>query len=487
MSMYPRTGAWLCGMLAAAACAALAAAPAKHPRPNIVLIMADDQGWGDVGFNGHPRLRTPNLDALAREGVRLERFYAAAPVCSPTRGSVLTGRHPSRYGINWAFDGALPREEVTLAEALRAVGYRTGHFGKWHLGQLSRTLQQGRKNKVNPALYSPPWEHGFGVCFSTESSVPTFNPYYYPATGERPDHILRQDAETVGRDSRWPESYWMGPGAIVDEPLEGDDSAIIMDRALAFVRAKPAAPFFACIWFHAPHTPVAAGRDTRRPYADLSVAEQHFLGSISAMDEQVGRLRRELRELGLAEDTFLLFFSDNGPSYVHPHGSAGPFRGRKASLLEGGIRVPAVAEWPRVLKGARSITVPLVTSDLFPTLVGIAGAVRGTAPLDGIDILPVLSGEAEGRASPIFFQSPLKNADDPWARPDTYQAAVQAGRFKLLTLDSGRTWSLYDLDSDPGETQDLASIHAAETARLRAELLRWSDDCQKSARGRDYR
>jgi len=484
--MYPRTGAWLCCVLAAA-CAAFGASPAQSTRPNVVLIMADDQGWGDVGFNGHPRLRTPHLDALAREGVRLERFYAAAPVCSPTRGSVLTGRHPSRYGINWAFDGALPREEVTLAEALRVVGYRTGHFGKWHLGQLSRTLQQGRKNKVNPALYSPPWEHGFGVCFSTESSVPTFNPYYYPAAGERVDHILRQDAETVGRDSRWPESYWTGAGAIVDEPLEGDDSAIIMDRALDFVRAQPDTPFFACIWFHAPHTPVAAGRDARRPYADLSVAEQHFLGSISAMDEQVGRLRRELRELGLAEDTFLLFCSDNGPTYVHPHGSAGPFRGRKASLLEGGIRVPAAVEWPRRLKGGRSIAVPLVTSDLFPTVAAIAGAARGTAPLDGIDILPVLTGEADGRASPIFFQSPLKNADDPWARPDTYQAAVQAGRFKLLTLDSGQTWSLYNLESDPGETHDLASVHATETARLRTELLRWSDDCQRSAQGRDYR
>ena len=120
-------------------------------RPNFILVMSDDQGWGDVGYNGHPLLKTPHLDAMAREGVRLDRFYAAVPVCSPTRGSCLTGRHPSRYNINWASEGYLPAGEVTLAEALRDAGYQTGHFGKWHLGQLSRTLRQGRKNKLDPA------------------------------------------------------------------------------------------------------------------------------------------------------------------------------------------------------------------------------------------------------------------------------------------------------------------------------------------------
>jgi arylsulfatase A-like enzyme len=463
---------WLLLVMSLALAAGATPRP-PSPRPNILFLMTDDQGWGDVAFNGHPHLRTPNLDALAREGVRLDRFYAAAPVCSPTRGSALTGRHPARYGINWASEGALPRSEVTVAEALREAGYRTAHFGKWHLGQLSLTVQQGRRNRLDPSLFSPPWEHGFEVCFSTESSVPTFNPHRHPTGGGRVDPILQGDAEAVGAGSPWFESYWTGSGVRVEDPLDGDDSAILVDRALDFIRAGGAQPFFACVWFHAPHTPVAAGREDRQAYAHLSRDEQHFFGSISAMDAQIGRLRRELRDLGLAENTLLIFCSDNGPSYVHPHGSAAPFRGRKASLLEGGIRVPAVVEWPDRLAGGRVVSAPLVTSDLLPTLIAAAGAVPSLVPLDGIDILPLLSGEATERGSPIYFHSPLKNVDDPWAQPDTFQAAVQTNVLKLLTLDSGRTWALYDLRSDPGESNDLASQRPEEVARLREGWRRW--------------
>jgi arylsulfatase A-like enzyme len=456
--------------------------------PNFILMMADDQGWGDVGYNGHPVLRTPHLDAMAREGVRLDRFYAAAPVCSPTRGSCLTGRHPSRYGIDWAAEGRMPAEEVTLAEALREAGYRTGHFGKWHLGQLSRTLTQGRKNKVDAAKYSPPWDNGFDTCFSTEASVPTFNPYHYTNTAAKVESILRQDAETVGRDHRWPESYWTGPGRIVDEPLEGDDSALIMDRALEFIRGAGGKPFFACVWFHAPHTPVAAGRGDRRAYAALEVEKQHFLGSISALDAQVGRLRAELRRLGLAEDTVVFYCSDNGPSYIHPHGSAGPFRGLKGSLLEGGIRVPALVEWPRGLHGGRVVSAPLNTSDFYPTLLALAGAkVRRQPVLDGADVLPLLSGAKTERGAPIFFHAPLKNEDDPWAKKGTYQAAVQTDRRKLITVDSGASWALYDVTTDAREEHDLAARFPDEVRDLRGRLEAWRRGCEASGRGADYR
>lgn len=464
------------------------AGAAADRRPNIVIVVSDDQGWGDTGYNGHPVVRTPHLDALAREGVRLDRFYAAAPVCSPTRGSILTGRHPSRYGINWANEGRLPAEEVTLAKALREAGYRTGHFGKWHLGQLSRTLRQGRRSAVDPARYSPPWDHGFDTCFSTEASVPTFNPYHYTDFSARVESIIQQDPETVGREHRWPENFWMGPGLFLDEVPEGDASRLLMDRALAFMREAGTQPFFACIWFHAPHTPVAAGRESREPYAAFSADEQHWYGTLSAMDAQVGRLREELRRLGLADDTLILFCSDNGPSYTHGLGRAGPFRGLKASLLEGGIRVPAAIAWPRGLVGGRIIDVPLVTSDLFPTLVRLAGASVGrTVPVDGEDILPILTGREKARAAPIFFQSPLKNDHDAWARPDGFQAAVQADRLKLLTLDSGNTWALYDLAADPAEANDLAAQQPETVARLRALHARWVESCRRSARGADYR
>jgi arylsulfatase A-like enzyme len=457
-------------------------------RPNFILVMADDQGWGDVGFNGHPVLKTPQFDAMARAGVRLERFYAAAPVCSPTRGSCLTGRHPSRYGINWASEGKMPAGEMTLAEALRDAGYATGHFGKWHLGQLSRTLRQGRKNQLEAARYAPPWEHGFATCFTTEGNVPTFNPYFYTNTAERVESILQQDAETVGTAHRWAENYWTGPGRFVDEPLEGDDSQLIMDRALEFIRGAADRPFFACIWFHTPHTPVAAGRESRRLYGDLPVEQQHFYGSISAMDAQVGRLRSELRRLDRADDTVVFFCSDNGPSYVHPHGSAGDFRGRKASLLEGGIRVPALVEWPRGFSGGRVVRAPLSTSDYYPTIVALAGARVARQPaLDGRDVRALLAGTEERRGAPIFFHSPLKNENDPWARADAHQAAVQTDRHKLLTLDSGRTWALYDMLEDPKEEKDLAAGQAALVGELRARWEQWRTSCLASAKGADYR
>lgn len=465
----------------------LAAAPLPA-RPSFILLMADDQGWGDVAYNGHPRLRTPHLDAMARAGVRLDRFYAAAPVCSPTRGSVLTGRHPSRYGIEWAFDGQLPAAEVTLAEALRAAGYRTGHFGKWHLGQLSRTLRQGRKNKVDPARYSPPWANGFETCFSTEASVPTFNPYYYTDTSQRVEPILGRDAEDVGREHRWNESYWLGPGRFVDEDLPGDDSALILDRALEFIRAAGDQPFLACVWFHAPHTPVAAGRADRQPYADLPLAQQHFLGSLTALDAQVGRLRAELRRLGRAEDTVVVYCSDNGPSYIHPHGSAGPFRGLKGSLLEGGVRVPGIVEWPRGLPGGRVVTAPLVTSDLYPTLLALAGVRPERQPaLDGRDVRALLAGERAERGEPVFFHAPLRNEGDPWAKPGTFQAAVQTDRRKLVTLDSGASWTLYDLAADPREERDLSAAEPELARSLRSALEAWRRGCEASARGADYR
>ena len=146
--------------------------------PNIILIMADDLGYGDVACYGNPVVKTPHLDAMARDGIRFNRFYSGAPVCSPTRGSCLTGRHPYRYGIRWAGRHPLPKDEITLAEALKSKGYASGHFGKWHLGGLSRTIIQS-EFPDGPSPYSPPWENGFDESFSTESMVPTYNPYYH--------------------------------------------------------------------------------------------------------------------------------------------------------------------------------------------------------------------------------------------------------------------------------------------------------------------
>ena len=317
-------------------------------KPNIILVMTDDQGWGDAGYNGHPELKTPHLDQFAAEGVRFDRFYAAAPVCSPTRGSSITGRHPYRYGIFFANVGHLPPEEVTLAEALKTQGYATGHFGKWHLGTLTRDIEDGRRGgrEDQAEHYSPPWDNGFDECFSTENAVPTWDPM---------------------RDMRIPGKYWTGPGEWATDNLEGDDSRVIMDRALPFIHKHAAAetPFLSVIWFHTPHEEVRGGPEYRKQYAHLTEDKQHYYACITAMDEQVGRLRRELKELGIADNTMLWFCSDNGPAgegggcAQHPgkrqQGSPGPFRGRKGSLYEGGVRVAGILHYPNGIQGGKMI------------------------------------------------------------------------------------------------------------------------------------
>jgi arylsulfatase A-like enzyme len=244
-------------------------------RPNIILCMADDMGWGDPGFNGNPIIKTPNLDAMAAAGLRLKRFYSAAPVCSPTRGSCLTGRHPYRYGIFFANVGHLRKEEVTLAEALKTQGYTTGHFGKWHLGTLTPDYSGKGARRKPRANYMTPAMSGFDEWFSTEFAVATWDPYD-PAVF----HGKKYDVRSL---------YWHN-GNNVTEKLEGDDSKIIMDRVLPFVRkaAKQKKPFFAVVWFHAPHAPVVAGPEYRKMYSRYSEDEQHYYGCITALDDQVG-------------------------------------------------------------------------------------------------------------------------------------------------------------------------------------------------------
>jgi len=210
---------------------ALCAIAPKQARPNVILVMADDLGYGDLGCQGHPDLLTPHLDALANDGIRFTRFHAAAPVCSPTRASCLTGRHPCRAGIHGANDGHLGADEFTLQSLLASAGYRTGHFGKWHLGTLSQTVKESnRGGSRGIAHFAPPWLRGFDTCFSTEAKVPTFDPMLDPTSGKP-----------------YGTNYWNQLGERVTDNIDGDDSRVIMDRVLPFVResAKEQQPFFA--------------------------------------------------------------------------------------------------------------------------------------------------------------------------------------------------------------------------------------------------
>lgn len=448
-------------------------------RPNIVLVMCDDLGWGDVGFNGGKDIRTPHLDAMARGSLRFERFYAAAPVCSPTRGSCLTGRHPFRYGIYFANTGHMKSEELTLAELLKRHGYTTGHFGKWHLGTLTKTVKDANRGGPQGAKhFSPPHANGFDVCFSTESKVPTWDPMVKPKVNARRTWWdPAEDHEPYGT------AYWNERGKRVADNLSGANSRVIMDRAIPFMRRAAAReqPFFAIVWFHTPHLPVVAGPAYARMYAGEEKYTQHYRGCITAMDEQVGRLRTALRSMGVAGNTLVTFCSDNGPEGKagSAPGSAGHLSGRKRDLLEGGIRVPGLIEWPGKIQ-ARSTDVPAVTSDYLPTILDLIGAKPAAdRPLDGVSLQPLFRGPMKERGRPIGFQS-------------GGQVAWVGDRFKLWGRGPGKQLGplpplkLFDLVADPAEKNDVSAEHPEVVARMTRELKAWRASVERSDGGADY-
>lgn len=447
-------------------------------KPNVILVMCDDLGWGDVGFNGSEVSKTPCLDAMAANSLKFNRFYSAAPVCSPTRGSAVTGRHPFRYGIYFANTGHMRDGECTLAEALKTQGYATGHFGKWHLGTLTKlTEDANRGGPKGVAEYTTPDMNGFDVYFSTESKVPTWDPTLVPkvfADGESRKYGWAA-IEDKSQAEHYGTHYWNGEESMVTENLEGDDSRVIMDRALPFIEkaAADGTPFFTVIWFHTPHLPVVASKEHRAKFADLSHKEQLYYGCINAMDEQVGRLRAKLRELGVADDTMVFFCSDNGPENGTP-GSAGPFRGRKRSLYEGGVRVPGLLEWPAMIPEACETDIPAVTSDYFPTVLDVLGfSIDGAPePLDGVSLLPLVKGEMTERPCPIGFQS-------------GNVATWNDNRYKLV-VNGKNAPELYDMGDDPYETTDIAAEHPELVKQMHAELLKWKDSCARSDAGEDY-
>jgi arylsulfatase A-like enzyme len=446
-------------------------------RPNIVLLMCDDLGWGDVGFNGGTTIKTPHLDEMARSSMRFSRFYAQAPVCSPTRGSCLTGRHPYRYGVYFANTGHLKPEERTLAELLQEHGYATGHFGKWHLGTLTKTIKDSNRGGQarHTQHFSPPQNNGFDVCFSTEAKVPTFDPMLKPQGKAR----NAWDAiEEISQAEPYGTHYWNERGEIVTDNLEGDDSRIIMDRAIPFIRqaSDKQQSFFAVIWFHAPHLPVVAGPAHVQLYPrHLDALTRNYFGCVTALDEQVGRLRATLAELGVARNTMVCFCSDNGPEGdANSPGSAGPFRGRKRSLYEGGVRVPGLIEWPQRIPEGKTTNFPAITSDYLPTIldaVDIEWMPR--RPLDGISLLPVIDGRLTERPRPIGFQS-------------RGQVALSDNRFKLVGNQQMTAWELYDLTDDPSENHNIAAQHPSIVNSMAATFQQWHQSCAASDQGEDY-
>ncbi|MCM2372674.1 sulfatase-like hydrolase/transferase [Rhodopirellula sp. ICT_H3.1] len=463
------------GSLTAGHAAAAETAPAEAASdvPNVIMLMSDDQGWGDVGFNGNDVVQTPNLDDMAASGVRFGRFYAAAPLCSPTRGSCLTGRYPFRYGILAAHTAGMRVGETTIPEMLKKKDYRTAFFGKWHIGWV-------KPDEVSPrGFYSPPSHHGFDEYFATTSAVPTWNPTVTPAGWD-----------SWGGDEGKP---WKGGapyvqnGVEVTENMDGDDSRVIMDRVIPFVEANKEQPFFATVWFHTPHEPVVAGEEYKKLYAKSGSARQNYYGCITAMDEQIGRLRAKLRELGIEKRTVVFFCSDNGPSdglAKKGIASAGGFHGHKHTMYDGGLLVPACAEWPGVIPAGTATDARCSTVDYLPTIAGIClgkSAIKKSLPIDGVDLMPLLTGQVDDLERDLFFgyRRLVQGIDGK---------AIISGDWKLLqeAKKDGKI-RLYDLSKDPYEENDLSASAPERLSVLSKKLAEIEASCQRSRDGADYR
>jgi len=448
-------------------------------KPNIILVMTDDLGWYDVGFNGNTQVQTPWLDSLASQGVILDRFYAASAVCSPTRASVLTGRNPLRMQIPYANVGHLKTQEITLPELLKKAGYATGHFGKWHLGTLTQTVpdaNRGGQEKYR-SDYSIPTQHGYDTYFCTESKVPTFDPMVYPLTFDAGESKRYGWKAIKDRDSTqtYGTAYWTGENQRENHNLEGDDSRIIVDRLLPFLAQAQTEnrPFFTTLWFHTPHLPVVSDSVHQAYYSQMDLAEQLYYGTITALDEQMGRLWQTLQAGGTERETILFFCSDNGPERGTP-GSAGIYRERKRSLYEGGVRVPAFVVWKNGLEGGQRTDFPISTSDYLPTLLDILDIPFPDQRIqDGISVWGALKGLEEERDNPMGF---ICGPQISWV----------THRYKLIGDKNLKHLELYDLLKDPAEKNNIIHAYPKIAMRLKADLEEWLQSVENSQQGMDY-
>ncbi len=450
-------------------------------RPNIVLVMADDQGWGETGYNGHPHVKTPVLDAMAKSALKLERFYSGAPNCTPTRTSVMTGRNANRSGAfapNWS----TRPEEITLAHILKAAGYRTGHFGKWHIGAVKA------ESPVNPRRM------GFDEYLSHDNFF--------------------EMHPVLSRNGAPPERH------------EGESSEIVAAAAAKFARqvAAEGKPFFIVLWFGSPHGPYSGLEKDVALYRDLPDEQLRLrFAEITAMDRALGQFRDVLRELGRREDTLLWYNSDNGLPPDVP-GFDGGWRGRKGSIYEGAFRVPAIVEWPAVIRAPRASAVAAVTSDILPTVLDLLGLKHPAParPLDGVSLARIVRGEPmTERPAPIgFWKYPtggerdngryipedvsrgttpttrnpaidFTNFKHPVARTENFggEAAWTDNRYKLVAGEGGRAKArteLFDLLADPYEKNDIAAQHPEIVRRMTEQLHAWQRSVERSLTGADY-
>lgn len=421
------------------------AATSAADKPNFIVFLADDLGWGDLSCYGHPRIKTPNLDKFASEGVRFTQAYAACGVCSPSRSSILTGRTPYRNGVwRWLPVGSpahLRESEVTIPETLKPLGYQTMHSGKWHLnGYFNRPEQPQPDN------------HGYDWWFATQNNA--------APTHKDPVNFVRNRKEV---------------GA-----LKGFSAPLVAEEAASWLKNErdPKQPFFITVWTHEPHLPIESDPEFQKLYADIEnpgVRQHH--GNVTQLDHAFGNLMQTVDELGLRDNTFVIFTSDNGPegsgkgNLKKPQsqqnrtwGSTGGLRGRKRDSHEGGIRVPGIVRWPGKVKPGTVSDVPMIGSDIFTTVLEIAGAkVPTDRTIDGANLLPACEGKPIERKVPLFWRTHIAPVDS--------HAAMRIGDWKIVANETLTKFQLYEITKDLKEENDLASAMPEKLAEMKANFL----------------
>ena len=418
-------------------------------QPNVVILLADDLGYNDVGCYGGP-VKTPAIDQLAKDGVRFTDFYSGCAVCSPSRATLLTGRHHIRTGVySWIHDEGqnshLLLRERTIAEILKDRGYSTAHIGKWHLGLPT-------KNRSKPT----PSHHGFDYWFTTWNNA--------SPSHKNPNNFIR-NGQAVG-------------------PLEGYSCQLVADEAIDWLEnhRHPKAPFFLNLWFHEPHAPIAAPDKIVSTYGELKDRAAVYSGTIDNTDRAISRVVEKLNQMGVREDTLIIYASDNG-SYRDDR--VGNLRGKKGSNWDGGIRVPGIFSWPAVIPKNRVEKQPAGLVDLLPTLCGLLNLeVPQDRMIDGSDLSPLLKGKPDSfkRHQPMFWH--LQKSRPIVAMRDGDFSLVANPDYEISTSnmfqehwiprvkDGGyKDFQLFDLSKDPGQKQNMASEYPELLKNLKSKLL----------------
>ena len=435
----------------------------KQAKPNVLIIFIDDMGYGDLSCYGNSQIKTKNIDALANRGIRFTRFYTNSPVCSPSRVAMLTGQYPARHHFYTYLAERkkndenkmpyfLPASVPTLAKMMRANGYVTGHFGKWHLG--------GGRDVGDAPL---PTDYGFDKSFTS-----------FEGLGDRTLHLT---------DNLNKQSAKLGKGNIVEAP-QNMQTKLYVDSTIAFIKAHKEEPFFIHFFPNEVHDPYNPIDGTEKEFASVSddPEQQKFLATLKEMDRQIGRLFMEMEKLGKLKNTIILLTSDNGPTdwprYYKDGGqppcSAGDLRGRKWSLYEGGIRVPFIAVWPgKIPAGKTDDKSVMSVVDLLPTVARLTGTkIPADYIADGADESSVLLGKKQVFHKDIYWyynNNPLPGKQENISPT----LAIRSGKWKLLMEPDGTKTQLYDMETDHRETKNVAEKEKVITKELSEKLKNW--------------